>query len=142
MRGYLRAYARIVGLDSADVVSAFDDLGLIEQSNHQSYAMKPQDSVDKYYAGYWVSALIIIGLVILSAFWLRAQQINHQVVTKAITHITPIQKAQSYFIAEKNKDGSSTEGNLNAAPLMKSMQTNRLNNAIQQNQTNQENADG
>jgi cytoskeleton protein RodZ len=71
-RGYLRAYAKLVGLFEDDVLKKFDDLGLREERAHANLDIiaSPRTKLDKQHAYIkLVNVAIVIILVLLVVLW-------------------------------------------------------------------------
>lgn len=72
-RGYLRAYAKLVGISEAEIIAAFNNLGLaeketeVENSVINSPRMKPFKKRSK--RRHWFNMGIFIILIVLIALW-------------------------------------------------------------------------
>ena len=72
-RGYLRAYAKLVGISEAEIITAFDSLGLseketaVDKSVLSSPKMKPFKKRSK--RRHWFNLGIFVVLIVLIALW-------------------------------------------------------------------------
>ena len=78
VRGYLRNYAKIVGVSSEDIMQAFAQLGLQEiPSDRPCSALNKIPAPARTMPLRWITYSIATGLVILVALWWQAQRSSH-----------------------------------------------------------------
>ncbi len=75
VRGYLRAYARLLGLPADPVVNAFDQRGLSPPALVADIAKRPQAHTSDFSVRIF-TYMVVAGLVALMALWWHSQQSN------------------------------------------------------------------
>lgn len=73
IRGYLRSYARLLGVPESEVMQQFDALGLKEERKKPNTALNP--SLEQQRAPVnmrwllWVSLLVLVALIVIISIW-------------------------------------------------------------------------
>ena len=101
VRGYLRSYARLVGLDAEEIVKSYNELHHVESELDLSTSAKP--SYDSAFL--WSTAAVMTILVgLLATWWIDIKNNQEQVVQLAST-----EEVQSISEKEKETTMANTE---------------------------------
>lgn len=101
VRGYLRSYARLVGLDAEEIVKSYNELHHVESELDLSTSAKP--SYDSAFL--WSTAAVMTILVgLLATWWIDIKNNQEQVVQLAST-----EEVQSISEKEKETPMANTE---------------------------------
>ena len=82
LRGYLRAYAKLLHISADEIIAAFNGLALTEQPEGKSMPLigKPSPSYGRLL--HWGAYCLLLGLFVSGGYWWRAQ---HAVSDMSVT---------------------------------------------------------
>ncbi|VAX21296.1 hypothetical protein MNBD_NITROSPINAE04-169 [hydrothermal vent metagenome] len=108
IRGFLRSYAKVVGVDSADLIKRFESLGMVDVDRSPKLISMPLHNDSTGTSVMMLYAAIIVALVIIVAVYMFGPQIDADLPLSAHRGTAALQPAQKTPTAPMETETAST----------------------------------